>query len=165
MVLGGFLDGLELNQTGPYRAHEGRLLVFSADSELLAQRSRLDASTREQIAMVDGVAAVGGLNLIETTASDDGGDLIDIVLFGYELPTAVIPSPPTGDGAIIDGSLADRNGVSVGDLLAVGPASQPLTVVEIVDDLSQGAPTVWVPLERWREIVLASTRERCHPKV
>lgn len=29
VVLGGFLDGLELNQTGPYRFHEGRLLAFS----------------------------------------------------------------------------------------------------------------------------------------
>lgn len=40
VVLGGFLDGLELNSTGPCRAHEGRLLVFSDGSELLIQRSK-----------------------------------------------------------------------------------------------------------------------------
>ncbi len=30
VVLGGFLDGLELSQTGAYRAHDNRLLVFAA---------------------------------------------------------------------------------------------------------------------------------------
>lgn len=164
VVLGGFLDGLELNQTGPYRAHEGRLLVFSEESELLAQRSRIDSSTRDQIVAVEGVSSVGGLNLIETTASNDADELVDIVLFGYELSTEVIPAPPTDDGAIIDGALAERIDVSIGDQLAVGSAAEPVTVVEIVDDLSIGAPTVWISLERWRNTVGASNPAALPPE-
>lgn len=156
VVLGGFLDGLELSQTGPYRAHEGRYLVFSDDSELLAQRSTIDRSVQEQIAELDGVKAVGGINTIATTAGNSEGQLLDVVLFGYELATDIIPNPPTNDGAVIDGALAERQGLSVGDTLAIGPSSQEVTVTAIVDDLTQAEPTVWVSLERWRQIVEAS---------
>ncbi len=154
VVLGGFLDGLELNQTGPYRAHEGRLLVFSEQSENLIQRSELDQAQSAQLAEVDGVAAVGGLDQIESTASASDGEIVDIVLFGYDLATDVIPSPPT-EGAVVDGALADRNGVAVGDTLVIGPSSEPVIVDAVVDDLSQGSPTVWVSTDRWREIVEA----------
>ena len=153
VVLGGFLDGLELNQTGPYRAHEGRLLVFSDQSELLIQRSQVDAGQAEQIASSNGVAAVGALNLIQSTGTDNRGEIVDIVLFGYDLPTDVIPSPPDGGGAIVDRALADRNEVAVGDTLLLGASAEPVVVARIVSDLSQGSPTVWISTERWREIV------------
>lgn len=156
VVLGGFLDGLELNQTGPYRAHDDRVLVFSEQSENLIQRSRLDQSQAEQLQSADGVAAVGSLNQIASTASPAGdGEILDIVLFGYDLATAVIPAPPA-DGAIVDKALSDRNGVAVGDILAVGATQEPVTVSAIVDDLSLGSPTVWVSTERWRAMVGAS---------
>ncbi|MGH1488452.1 MAG: ABC transporter permease [Acidimicrobiales bacterium] len=155
VVLGGFLDGLELNQTGPYRAHEDRLLVFSEQSENLIQRSRLDEAQAAQLAEIDGVAAVGTLNQIESTASAANGELLDIVLFGYDLATAVIPEPPA-DGAIIDAALADRNDATVGDTLLIGSTAEPVTVSAIVDDLSQGSPTVWVASDRWREIITTS---------
>ena len=153
IVLGGFLDGLELNSTGPYRAHEGRLLVFSDGSELLIQRSKVDAGQAEQLAAADGVAAVGALNQIASTASDREGEIVDIVLFGYDLPTDVIPSPPADGGAVIDEALVDRYDVAVGDTLLLGASSEPVVVSAIVSDLSQGSPTVWLSTERWREVV------------
>lgn len=152
VVLGGFLDGLELNQTGPYRAHEGRLLVFSEQSENLIQRSRLDQTASNSLADADGVAAVGSLNLIESTASATDGEILDIVLFGYDLATDVIPAPPT-DGAVVDQALADRVGVSVGGTLLIGANAEPIPFAAIVDDLSQGSPTVWLSSARWREII------------
>ncbi len=153
VVLGGFLDGLELNSTGPYRAHEGRLLVFSDGSELLIQRSNVDTAQAERLAAVDGVAAIGALNQISSTASDRQGEIVDIVLFGYDLPTAVIPSPPVDGGAVIDAALANRYNVAVGDTLLLGATSEPVTVAEVINDLSQGSPTVWLSTQRWREIV------------
>ena len=152
VVLGGFLDGLELNQTGPYRAHEGRLLVFSDQSDLLIGRSRVDVKQADVLAKADGVAKVGVLNQIASTAQDVDGDVVDIVLFGYDLPTDVLPAPPS-DGAVIDAALADRNDVKVGDTLLIGPTSEPVEVSNVVDDLSQGSPTVWLSSKRWREIV------------
>lgn len=151
-VLGGFLDGLELNQTGPYRAHEGRLLVFSQDSENLIQRSRLDETDAATLSDADGVASVGALDQIESTASGSDGEIVDIVLFGYDLETDVLPTPPA-DGAVIDAALADQDGVEVGDTLAIGASSEPVVVDAVVDDLSQGSPTVWVSTGRWRQIV------------
>ncbi len=153
VVLGGFLDGLELNSTGPYRAHEGRLLVFSDGSELLIQRSKVDAGQAEQLTSSDGVAAVGALNQIESTAGAGQGEIVDIVLFGYDLPTDAIPSPPVDGGVIVDEALADRNDVAVGDTLLIGAESEPVAVAGIVGDLSQGSPTVWLSTQRWREIV------------
>lgn len=152
VVLGGFLDGLELNQTGPYRAHDGRILVFSDKSENLIQRSRVDQTQREQLAAADGVAAVGALNQIESTVSTSAGEIVDIVFYGYDLPTDVLPAPPP-DGAVLDETLADRHDVRVGDTLQVGSTAEPVTVAVIVEDLSQGSPTLWVATDRWRSIV------------
>ncbi len=163
VVLGGFLDGLELNQTGPYRAHEDRILVFSESSENLIQRSEVDQAQAAELADTDGVAAVGGLDLISSTATANDGEVFDIVLFGYELATDVIPSPPA-NGAVVDAALTDRYGVAVGDTLKIGPSSEPVLVVAIVDDLSQGSPTVWVSTDRWREIVEAGNPAALPPE-
>lgn len=164
VVLGGFLDGLELNQTGPYRAHEGRLLVFSDDSELLIQRSEVATAQAEELAVADGVAAVGALNLIASTASDSEGEIVDIVLFSYDLATDVIPAPPADGSAIIDKALADNNNVAVGDTLLLGATSEPVVVSGIVDDLSQGSPTVWLSTERWRGIVRSANPAALPPE-
>jgi len=162
-VLGGFLDGLELNQTGPYRAHEGDLLVFSEQSENLIQRSELDDAQATQLAGVEGVAAVGALNQIASTASAVDGELLDIVLFGYDLATEVIPPPP-GEGAVVDAALAESNGVAAGDTLLIGASSEPVIVAAIVEDLSQGSPTVWVSTDRWRTIVAAGNPAALPPE-
>jgi len=164
IVLGGFLDGLELNSTGPYRAHEGRLLVFSEGSELLIQRSNVDTGQAEQLAAADGVDAVGSLNQIASTASDREGEIADIVLFGYDLPTDVIPSPPADGGAVIDQALGDRYDVAVGDTLLLGASSEPVVVSAIVNDLSQGSPTVWLSTERWREVVQSANAAALPPE-
>ncbi len=129
--------------------------MFSEQSENLIQRSRVDQAAFERLTQVEGVADVGALNQIATTASGDDGELLDIVLFGYELATEVIPSPPI-NGAVIDEALADRNGVTVGDTLMLGASSESVIVDAIVDDLSLGSPTVWVANDRWREIVASS---------
>lgn len=156
VVLGGFLDGLELNQTGPYRAHEGRLLVFSDDSELQVQRSRVAPDQAERLAEADGVGEVGALNQIASAAEDPDGEIVDVVLFGYGLPTDVLPEPPS-DGAVIDQALADRNDVEVGDTLLLGATSEPVEVAEVVDDISQGSPTVWLSTENWREVIASTS--------
>ena len=158
VVLGGFLDGLELNQTGPYRAHEGRLLVFSQQSDLLIQRSRVDTKQADALAKADGVTKVGALNQIASTAEDPDGQIVDIVLFGYDLATDVLPAPPADGAAVIDSALANRNDVGVGDTLLLGATSEPVKVASIVDDLSQGSPTVWWSSQRCRAVVGAARR-------
>ena len=96
---------------------------------------------QRQLAAADGVAAVGALNLVQSTATDGQGEIVDIVLFGYDLPTDVIPPPPADGGAVVDKALADRNDVAVGDTLLLGATAEPVVVAGIVSDLSQGSPT------------------------
>jgi putative ABC transport system permease protein len=54
---------------------------------------------------------------------------------------------------VIDEALADQYDVAVGDTLLLGATSEPVVVSAIVNDLSQGSPTVWLSTPRWRDIV------------
>lgn len=155
LVLGGFLDGLTLSQTGSYRAQAGRLFVLSPDADLQLARSRVPLSTAEELRQVDGVAAVGGLGTTTTTAGT-GEDLQDVVVLGYQLGTDVLPEPPPAGGVVVDRQLARVADVAVGDTLVVGPDAKPLTVRAFVDDVSQGAPTLWTALPTWREVARAA---------
>ena len=67
----------------------------------------------------------------------------------------MIPEPPR-DGAVVDAALAEGRDVVVGDTLMLGASAEPVVVAAIVEDLSQGSPTVWVPTDRWRALVQAS---------
>jgi putative ABC transport system permease protein len=162
VVLGGFLDGLALSQTGAYRAHEGRLLVLSADSDLQVGRSLVPADAREAVAGVDGVQRVGVLDQIGTTAGPPGQEVQDVVLFGYELATDVLPVPPA-DGAVVDAALADLVDLAEGDMLLIGPEAVEVPIIALVQDLTQGAPTVWLAHDRWREIAATAAPGRIPP--
>ena len=153
VVLGGFLDGLQLSSTGSYRAHEGRLLVLAADVDLQLSRSRLDAAVADEVAAVDGVADVGVLASVATPAAPpDGAELVDVVVYGYELATDVLPDPPGPGEAVADRRLRDVADVAEGDVLELGPAAVEVTVTGWVDDVSEGSPTLWVEPGTWREV-------------
>lgn len=151
LVLGGFLDGLTLSQTGSYRAQAGHLLVLSADADLQLDRSRLPTSAAQRLTDQEGVAAVGGLATVPTTAGT-GQQVEDVVLIGYGLDTTVLPAPPTDGEVVVDRQLARVADVAVGDVVAIGPEGHELTVSAFVDDVSQGAPTLWTSLPTWREV-------------
>ena len=163
LVLGGFLDGLTLSQTGSYRAQEGRLYVLSPDADLQLGRSRLPAATTEELRQVEGVADVGGLATILTTAGS-GEQLQDVAVIGYELATDVLPTPPGPGEVVVDEQLARVSEVEVGDTLVVGPGEIGLTVTGFVDDVSQGAPTLWTALPTWREVAASASPTRALPE-
>jgi putative ABC transport system permease protein len=54
---------------------------------------------------------------------------------------------------VVDAALGDLIGVEEGDVLTIGPARSPVTVAAVVDDVSQGAPTVWLQSGVWRDVV------------
>lgn len=154
VVLGGFLDGLTLNQTGAYRAQGERLLVFSQDSDLLLARSRIDHDTRGDVEAVEGVASVGGLGTVTTAAEVEGHDeLVDVAVFGYEQRTDVLPEPPAAGEAIADDQLDAVAGLTVGDLVTVGVDGTGLETVGFVDDTTAGVPTLWTNPGAWRAIL------------
>lgn len=151
VVLGAFLDGLSMSQTGVLRAQGDRLLVLSEDADLAPARSRLPDGTINALAQVDGVDEVGRLSTVATTAARDQ-DITDVVLVGYDLATGILPAPPASGEAVVAANLADLVDVEVGDTLAIGPDGQELAVSAFVDDVSQGSPTVWVATADWLDI-------------
>ncbi|WP_108665891.1 ABC transporter permease [Euzebya rosea] len=154
LVLGGFLDGLEGSQTGAYRAHDGMVLAFADSAELQLQRSVVGADTAEELEARDDVDAVGRLGRVDTTAVPRDTDTVeDVAVFGYDLGTDVLPAP-SPDGAIVDATLAELTGIEVGDVIEIGPAATPVTVSDLIDDLTQGSPTVWLPWDQWRDVAM-----------
>ncbi len=154
VVLGAFLDGLSRNQTGVLRAQGDRLLVVSADADLAPGRSALPDDAIEALGAVDGVDDVGRLSTVATTAAREG-NINDVVVVGYDLATDVVPAPPADGEAVVDGALAELVDLEVGDTVVVGPDDRELVVSAFVGDVSQGAPTIWVGADAWREVAAA----------
>ncbi len=169
VVLGGFLDGLESSQTGLYRAHEDSVIVYSDDANLQLGRSQVDDATFAAVEGAEGVDSVGFLDSSFAVARV-GSDLEDIVLIGYDLSTFRLPSPPAAGEAVIDEQLQRETGVEVGDTITVADGAEALKVADVVDDLSTGAPSVWVSDEEWVRLIPsvnpgAVSREGAHGAV
>jgi len=155
MVLGGLLDGLIRQATGAIEAQRADLVVYSATAERSLLRSRITPEVRAQVAAVDGVERVGGLGVTQLAARVPGNgprDLTDVAVFGYQIAPDGVPSPPAAGQVYADRSL-ERDGVSEGDVLEVGPARSKLKVVGFVDDTSySGAGALWAAPATWRDV-------------
>lgn len=154
VVLGGFLDGLSLSQTGAFRAQgQQRLWVLSSDAELQLPRSRVPVEVRDAVAGVDGVADVGRLAAVSTTTTLPGSDeLADVAVYGYELAGDVLPEPPAAGEVVVDRRLTTLTDIAEGDTLEVGPDATPLRVAGFVEDTTQAVPTLWADLGTWQEL-------------
>lgn len=164
VVLGGFLDGLELSQTGSYRALGDALLSYDDEAELQRARSAVAVDARDTVADLDGVADVGTLNALATTAravpegaagdADTAGDdgLVDVLVLGYTVAAGRLPAPPAPGTAVVDEALSTTEDVAVGDTITVGPRARELEVVDTVADASEGVPTVWVSEDTWAQV-------------
>jgi putative ABC transport system permease protein len=153
LFLGGLLDGLIANATNGLRAQPGQLIVYSATAQDNLARSRLTGDQQAAVDTVEGVADTGGLGSLSIGARVPGRgekDLIDVSLFGYELPPEGVPDPPEPGQAWADETLRGK-GVDVGMSLLLGPARTPVTVVGFVSDTSYGGyGTLWSTLDTWR---------------
>lgn len=163
--LGGLLDGLIADATGAFRAQRAELIVYSADARDSLPRSRIDASTRERVEPVTGVGAVGALASVQLGArpgdQPETRDLVGVVVFGYELAPRGVPTEPPATGEVVaDGSLR-AEGVQTGDVVLVGPARSPLTVIGFVDDTRySGQAALWGSFDTWRRVVAANRLDR-----
>ena len=157
VILGGFLDGLELDQTGAFRSQQDRLWVLSEPADLQLGRSTLDGAVADEIRDLDGVASVAGIASFVTTATvaddaADGDQVVDVAVFGYEQRSANLPDPPADGEVVVDDRLLATVDLEPGDRLAVGPGATTVTVAGFVEDATQGAPSLWVGLEAFRDL-------------
>ena len=161
MLLGGLLDGLLNGATSAVLAQPGDLIVYSADSEDSFPRSRIDADTLETVRGVDGVDDVGGLGVVQLGArvpGRDDRDLLDVVVFGYELPPEGVPEQPPADGLVYADSTLRAEGLEEGMSIEVGQARTPVEIAGFVDrDLQySGQGTLWASPATWREALSAN---------
>jgi putative ABC transport system permease protein len=156
MLLGGLLDGLLDGSTSAVNAQPGDVIVFSDTSESSFLRSRITPETRARVEAVPGVAAVGGVGVAQLGArvpGNDPRDLVDVALFGYELPPDGVPEPPAAGEAYADRSL-ESGGVEKGMTIQVGPQRTPVKIVGWVDGLAySGQGTLWTDAGTWRDVV------------
>ena len=159
MLLGGLLDGLLSGATSAVLAQEGELIVFSSTAEDSFLRSRITTETSAQVAAVEGVSAVGGIGVVQLGARVPGKgerDLLDVVLFGYELPPRGVPDPPAAGRAYADATL-EAQGLEKGMTIELGQARTPVEIIGFVDDLQfSGQGTLWVDAATWREALNAN---------
>ncbi|MCU0269618.1 MAG: ABC transporter permease [Acidimicrobiales bacterium] len=165
LFLGGLLDGLYLGSTGVLRQQDAQLLTFSSDSRTSLIRSRIDVETRQQVEAVPGVADADGLGLALVGARvPDETEPANTAVVGYETATGSVPDPPAAGTAWADRSL-EANGVSVGDVLEMGPQQVPLEVVGWIEDGNYlGQSGLWVDPATWRGILASSRPDSSLPE-
>ena len=153
LFLGGLLDGLYLGSTGAIRAQRADVIVFSASARDSFLRSRITPEVRSAVVAAPGVKAVGGIGFVLLGALVPGEtDLADVAVAGYEIPPKGVPTPPADREGVADSRLKDA-GASKGDIILVGPAQTPITIIGFADDSSYLLQsTVWVNLTTWREV-------------
>lgn len=156
MFLGGLLDGLTAGNTGAIRAQQAELVVYSSASRGSLVRSRIDPEQRRRVERVEGVSSAGRLGSVQLGGRIEGRgprDLVAVVIFGYERGSTVLPGPPDQPGAAWADDTLKAEGVEAGDVIRVGPARSPITVIGFVHDTRYaGQGTLWTSLETWRSV-------------
>ena len=160
LVLAGLSDGLFIGTTGALKNGDSDALVYSIDGRRSLVRSALPVSDLPEIEGVPGVADVGALGVLLTTASA-GAEPFDAAVIGH------IPGHPGEPVKLVDGRrpeigepgvvLADvslrAEGVSIGDAATIIGASQPIRVVGFVEDSRYLlANSLWVPVGTWEAL-------------
>jgi putative ABC transport system permease protein len=153
MFLGGLLDGLYLGSTGAIRAQQADVIVYSDSARDSFLRSRITPEQRAQVTAAPGVEQVGGVGFVLLGAAVPGeSDTANVAVAGYETPPRGVPAPPPDGQGFADSRLEDF-GASKGDIILVGPAATPITIIGFVDDTSYLLQsTVWVNLTTWRAV-------------
>lgn len=160
LVLAALADGLFIGTTGALATGDSDALVYSTDGRRSLVRSELPVSDLPAIAAVTGVADVGALGVLLTTATAAAAPF-DAAVIGHipgraGEPTKLVDGrrPEVGEPGVVlaDASLEDE-GISLGDTLTIVGASQSLSVVGFVEDSRYLlAHSLWVPLETWEAL-------------
>ena len=146
----------------------GELVIYQENVKLSIAGSRIGRSTLNSIRRVDGVADAGQLFFSDATmVFADGQDDLDISLIGAEPSRPGEPAVVTGsqlgrsssNEVIVDGNVAARRGVQVGDTVTIkvtqGTSEElyQLAVVGVTDGRQYFIrPSLIVPYLTWEKI-------------
>jgi putative ABC transport system permease protein len=159
-ILSGLANGLSAGNTAAIDAMPIDAMVVSAGSDYLLDRSSVPAAEAETIAAIDGIEAAEPLGVSPANITAEGsGEIIGVSFFGIVPESMIRPDTARGErfegherGVVIDDSLTE-DGIGLGDTFVTEPGGVGLTVVGVTTDHTYRLrPTVYMPLELWREL-------------
>ncbi len=147
--------------TGALRSQSAPVLVYSTDGQRTLQASVLTPELETLARSADGVGAAGriGQGTFTVTA---GGRIAEASIIGYE--TVGLGSPeqltegrlPDGPGEAVASAEDADDGFAVGDVVAIEPAGDELTVVGLAEDAQLNVgPTLFVTYDGYVAAVAA----------
>ena len=164
MVTSAMSEGLITGMSGAKAELAADALVFQSNTYPTLERSILSKDDLALIAAAPGVSRSYGIGHSFATVLSDG-ESFDTRVFGLgdrldQLPI-VEGVGDLGPGlAIADISAADR-GVSIGDTVELSPTGTEVTIVGFTEGRRYVMfPTLWVELETWESLYIATTLGR-----
>jgi putative ABC transport system permease protein len=153
-------EGLLTGMSGAKSSLEADALVFQQDTYPTLERSILSASDLETIAGTPGVKSVYGVGHTFATVGS-AEEPFDVRIIGLgdrfeQLPIVEGTGDPGPGEAVVDVT-AKLDGIELGDTLTLTPIDAELTVVGFTENRRYVmVPTLFVPLETWEELHVAS---------
>lgn len=168
LFIAALSEGLALANKEYLSKLDADLLVFQKNVELSANASRLDRSLLNDIQRLDVVANAGPLGFGNgTLVFTDGRENEDVSLIGVEAGKPGLPpvtggltlTSDRGNDVVIDGNIASRQNVSVGDTITIktikGSEEEffQLNVIGITEGQQYlYAPSIFIPYRTWEQI-------------
>jgi putative ABC transport system permease protein len=139
--------------TGALESQSAEVLVYSDEARSSVEASVLLPPAVEEVTAVDGIGAASAVGE-NTFTAEVGGELEDVVLFGYGLggpgaPTTLVDGRlPERDGEGVASDLDVDLGLGIGDVVRLGPGGEvPVEIVGVASDLRFSvSPTVFTSL-------------------
>ncbi|MDX1435197.1 MAG: ABC transporter permease [Anaerolineales bacterium] len=168
LFIAGLAEGLAAANKEYIEKVDGQLIAFQENVKLSTLSSRLSDADLRQIRRVDGVSAVGPVALSNATiVLPDGEEPLDVSLVGVR-PGQPGEAPafegrnldkPRAFETVIDGNLADRNGIALGDeitIKTIQATDEELFTLEVVG-ITDGRqffflPSIFVPEQVWDKV-------------
>jgi putative ABC transport system permease protein len=160
-------EGLALANKEYLSKLDAELIVFQKTSDVSIAASRIGRSKLNSIRRVAGILSIGSIGFSNGKLVNGSSDAVNISLVGIEPGMPGEPHLMTGKGletsraneTVIDGNLASRTGIHVGDTITVRTAqgtreeSYTLKVIGLTDGQQYlYAPSIFLPFRTWDSI-------------
>lgn len=154
------LGGLVTQFIGALRNQTADVLVYSDQARSNLEGSIVLPPQLAAVAEVEGVAAATALGeatfSVQTGTVDEAGEIVDAVIFGYELGGPGAPATlvegrlPEGPGEAVASEKDRADGFDIGDYVRVAPDGSRITVVGLARDINYSvAPVLFVDFETY----------------
>jgi putative ABC transport system permease protein len=167
LFIAALAEGLAMANKEYLSKLDAELLVFQQNVDASISASRIGRSKLNDIRRVDGVAAIGSIGFASGALVLPGQPNTDVSLIGVEPgqpgSPAVLAGQPLqtslANEVVIDGRLAERAGIRVGDTITIQTiqgAEEKFFEVSVVGQTSGQqflfAPSVFLPYRAWDTI-------------